>query len=683
MNSDFSPELQAELLDDFYAECDEHLTNMREQLTALDRSVASCSYDPVSIESLYRSLHSFKGISAMVALRPAEELAHSAEAFVRRLSRREHPLDQDGLQVLIHTTQRLEQVVSAHRLRQALPDTSAALSQLAALNANPDSAASGQAATLSSPSASSVFPPTPAAPAISSPRSSHPVWRCRFRPSKELDQRGVNLNVVRSRLTELGEIVQATPIIGTGGSMSFEFLVALRKPIENPSAWESDGVQFEPAEPVPSPAAATAPAVEDPESAPPSTHLFVAPSHIVRVDLSRLDDLMRIAGELVIHRSRLDERLHRTVGSPANDRSGLHEVNLSLARSMRDLRQAISRVRLVPVGEIFTRMPFVVRELIQETGKQAQLVVEGQQTEIDKYLVERLKEPLLHLVRNAFAHGVESTEQRLASGKPAVATILLRATAVGQSVIIQVRDDGAGIDAAAVARRAASVGLTVPATLEAAELLEVLCTPGFSTRDQADHSAGRGVGMAVVQTTVRELGGALTLETEKGQWTRFTLRLPLTLSIIEAFIVGAGAQICAVPQSLTLEIIQISTTQIRTVNQVEVASYRDGVLPLVRLATLFGGASSTTENLTVIVLDSDRGQVGLVVDRVAGLREVVVRPMQDPLIRVPGISGATELGDGRPVLILDAGIVGNSAVRPRTATSSQPHPAPLRSLASS
>lgn len=682
MNSDFSPELQAEFLDDFYAECDEHLANMREQLTALDRRVASSSYDPVPIESLYRSLHSFKGISAMAALRPAEELAHSAEAFVRRLSRREHPLDQDGLQVLIHTTQRLEQVVSAHRLRQALPDTSAALSQLAALNANPDSAASGQTATLSSPSASSVFPPTPA-PAISSPKSGQPVWRCLFRPSKELDQRGVNLNVVRSRLTELGEIVQATPIIGAGGSMSFEFLVALRKPIENSSAWESDGVQFEPTEPVPSPATAIAPAVEDPESAPPSTHLFVAPSHIVRVDLSRLDDLMRIAGELVIHRSRLDERLHRTVGSPANDRSGLHEVNLSLARSMRDLRQAISRVRLVPVGEIFTRMPFVVRELIQETGKQAQLVVEGQQTEIDKYLVERLKEPLLHLVRNAFAHGVEATEQRLASGKPAVATILLRATAVGQSVIIQVRDDGAGIDAAAVARRAASVGLTVPATLEPAELLEVLCTPGFSTRDQADHSAGRGVGMAVVQTTVRELGGTLTLETEKGQWTRFTLRLPLTLSIIEAFIVGAGAQICAVPQSLTLEIIQISTTQIRTVNQVEVASYRDGVLPLVRLSTLFGSASSTTENLTVIVLDSDRGQVGLMVDRVAGLREVVVRPVRDPLIRVPGISGATELGDGRPVLILDAGIVGNSAVRPRAVASSQTHPAPLCSLASS
>lgn len=681
MNSEFSPELQAELLDDFYAECDEHLANMRKQLTALEHGSAAHTYDPIPVESLYRSLHSLKGISGMVALGPAEELAHSAETFLRQVSRGKSHLQEVGLQVLIDATQQLEQVVSAHRLRQVLPDTSETLGQLAALSSSSDlTAASDPVAPPGSAGSSLETPPQPSANLRGN------VWRGRFSPSPELDGRGINLAAIRARLTELGEIMQATPIIGPGGSISFEFHVALRDPLENPSAWENEGLHLEPVEPIervaPADLPATAPA--DQETASPSTHLFVAPSHIVRVDLSRLDDLMRITGELVIHRSRLEERIQRTVAASGNDRSGLHEVNLAIGRSLRDLRQAISRVRLVPVAEIFTRMPFVVRELIQETGKQAQLVVEGQQTEIDKYLVERLKEPLLHLVRNAFAHGVESSEQRRAAGKAAEATILLRATAAGQSVVIQIRDDGAGIDAAAVARRAAAGGLNVPETLDPAALLEVLCTPGFSTRDQADHAAGRGVGMSVVQTTVRELGGTLTLETEKGRWTQFTLRLPLTLSIVEAFIVSAGAQTCAVPQSLTLEIIQISTTQIRLVNRVEVASYRDGVLPLVKLRALFGAEPSTADSLTVLVLDSDRGQVGLVVDRVAGLREVVVRPMKDPLIRVPGISGATELGDGRPVLILDAGIVGNSPVRPRSATPPRTQPTPrLRPLASS
>jgi two-component system chemotaxis sensor kinase CheA len=309
-------------------------------------------------------------------------------------------------------------------------------------------------------------------------------------------------------------------------------------------------------------------------------------------------------------------------------------------------------------------MPFVVRDLSRESTKKARVVLEGHQTEIDKYLVERLKEPLLHLVRNAFSHGIESPKERTAAGKPKEATILLQARSEGESVVIQIRDDGRGINAAAIVARATSLGLQIPHKVESAEVLKILCTPGFSTRDEADLAAGRGVGMAVVANTVRELGGTLSLESWPGKGTVFTMRLPLTLSIAAAFIVSIDEQRCAVPQGSVDEIMQVDATEIRKINQTEVVPYRGGLLPLMRLREMFGLPSQQNGPVTFLVLRSDRGATGLVVDRIQGQREIVIRPLSDPLLRVPGISGATELGDGRPILILDPIAITQGVVRP-------------------
>lgn len=641
MNAEFSPELRAELLDDFHAEADEHLANFRAQLTVLEQSVGQSQPDAVALESLFRSAHSFKGISAMAGLRPAEELAHAAEGFLRLLTRREIGLTAAGMELLVDATQRLEQIVSAHRLQQPMPVAADLVHAL------------GQPAGAAAPASAFGAPAVPAADPLESLRArGFAPWRCTFLPSRELDQRGLNITTVRERLSALGPIVSATPSVRSAGVIAFDFVIGLREPPVDRADWARDGLSLEAIAPAPAPAAT---------ANPPS--LFIAPSHIVRVDLSRLDDLMRITGELVIHRSRLDDRIAQMTG----DTSALKETSQGLGRSLRQLRTAITRVRLVPVAEIFTRMPFVVRDLARESGKQVRLLLEGQQTEIDKYLVERLKEPLLHLVRNAFSHGVELPDERVAAGKPAEATIQLRASAVGEFVLIQIRDDGRGIDHAQVAKRAAALGLAVPEPLDAVGLLALLSAPGFSTRDEADRAAGRGVGMAVVTNTVRELGGSVALETTPGGGTQFTLRLPLTLSIAETIIVSAAGQTCAVPQGFIDEIIQIAGTEVRTIRQAEVIPYRDGVLPLVRLRAMFGGGDAPRPELSILVLSSERGSTGLVVDRVHAQREVVVRPMEDPLLRVPGVSGATELGDGRPVLILDAVAITSGAVRPHGA----------------
>lgn len=656
MHSDFSPEVQAELLNEFYLEADEQLANVRQQLARLERSLGSGARDPVAVESIFRSMHSFKGSCAMAGLPSGERLAHAAEDYLRPQSRNQLGLTAAGIHLLMATTQRLEQLVTAHRLKQPPVEVDDLLRALAAITPP----RTPTAAPPEPPPGASV-PATPGRTAEADSAAAVRAgskWRCTFEPSPERDGRGVNINSVRARLSALGEIVSATPIVRSGSSIHFEFIVVLLQPPANLSEWNTDGLGLQPLDEPP-----TATDTAAGRSAGLLPGLAVAPSHFVRVELSRLDDLMRIAGEMVVHRSRLEDRINRTPG----DHSALKEVSLTLSRSLRQLRSAITRARLVPVAEIFTRMPFVVRDLAGGSGRSVRVVLEGEDTEIDKYLVERLKEPLLHLVRNAVTHGVEAPSERAAAGKPAEATLLLRAVPAGNFVHIVVRDDGRGIDRAAIFQRAEAAGFTLPDTLDDAGVLRVLCAPGFSTREEADRAAGRGVGMAVVEAAVRELGGSLNFETIPGGGTQFTLRVPLTLSITETIIVSAGGQTCAVPQGFIDEIIQISEHDVRRIRQAEVVSYRDGVLPLTRLRTMFGSDGAARAESPVLVLTSERGSTGLVVDRVHAQHEIVVRPMQDPLLQVRGVFGATELGDGRPVLILDPVAITNDVVRPPSA----------------
>jgi len=416
----------------------------------------------------------------------------------------------------------------------------------------------------------------------------------------------------------------------------------------DPARWEAEGIQIR---------EYVAPAVVPARAATsdgPSPVAFVAPSHVVRVDLTRLDELMRIMGDMVVHRARLEEVSNRVVALlPTNEARALQEVNIAFGRELRNLRDGLMRVRLVPVGEIFQRLPFVVRDLAHETGKRIRLSATGQETEIDKYLVERLKDPLLHLVRNSVAHGIETSEERVAAGKPPEATISMRATTVGETVLIEISDDGRGVDTERVVARARAAGMSVADRPDSDNLLELISQPGFSTRDAADRGSGRGVGMGAVQDAVRDMGGELTMRTERGQGTTFTLRLPLTLAIADALIIAAGGQRFAMPQSVVQEITTAAADAVKSLERNEIMPYRNGVLPLIRLSTVFGLTPEPRREFPVLVLGTGLNAVGVVADRVIGQREIVVRGVNDPLLKVPAISGATELGDGRAVLILD------------------------------
>jgi two-component system chemotaxis sensor kinase CheA len=626
-------------MNDYFEESDEHLGTVRGILLSLESLDGVQQIAPSTLDEMFRIFHSIKGISGMVQLRDAEMLAHEMESYLRALRRREAILTPAGVDALVAGVDTLERVIVARRENRAAPPISSAIAEIAAVM----------------PGGTSATGPTDV---VVPPSGQQPdaEWVVTFVPSAALSERGLNVDSVRARLRSHGTILQAAPKILPGG-VAFEFGFTGELDDATRETWASDGMTVARAQAtLPPPDAPADPQDLDADA----TAGGVAPapaaaSHYVRVDLARLDDLMRMIGDLVISRARLSDTLARVERRvPAIEWREVHENSALIERQLRDLREGVVRIRLVPVGEIFRRMPFVVRDLAKQSGAKVRLVLEGQETEIDKYLIERMMDPILHIVRNSVSHAFEAPSERLAAGKPEEGTLRLSASTAGESVVLEIADDGRGIDAESVARRARAAGMTVPEEpLDSAALLELICAPGFSTRDETDRGSGRGIGMAVVKSTIQQLSGALSLDTETGRGTSFTIELPLTLSITEAMIAVVGDRTFAVPQGSVREVIELDPTSLRAIEANEIAPYRGGVLPVLRLSRLFGIPEHPQRSFHAFVIGSGLEAVGIVVDRITGQREIVVRAFADSLIKVDGIVGATDLGDGRVVLILN------------------------------
>jgi two-component system chemotaxis sensor kinase CheA len=642
----------AEFLDDFYAECDEHLAAVRQGLLALEPLLPAGRPDRAVLDELFRSFHSLKGLSGMVGLGAAEQVAHQLEAILRQLRQGGGPLTAASFDALLLGVRTLEQVLAAHRARAPLPAIAAVVERLAAVAA-PEPPPPDPASALTADDQAAVD---------AARLRGDPLWTARFTPSPALAERGVNVNTVRARLQALGALIRAAPQVAPGGGVSFEFLVAGRLDEAARAELEADGAALAPfappPPPEPPPPESPPPEPPPPEPPPPGPAAAGQPSHVVRVDLERLDELLRLVGELTVARARLDDQLeHVAPLLPLAERRALQETGQAIARRLRDLRAAVVRTRMVPVAEAFARVQFVVRDLARELGRPVTVTARGQETEVDKYLIERMLDPLLHLARNAVSHGIEPQAGRLAAGKPPGGVVALRASAGGDRVTITVEDDGRGIDAAAVAARARALGLIDgDRPLDQEALLDVLCAPGFSTRAEADRVSGRGVGLDVVRTAVRELNGALALDTAPGRGAAFRITLPLTLLVVDALLAAAGGQVFAVPLTRVREVVEVAPERVTGVEGRELTLHRGRALPLLRLARRFGlEEPQGGGRFAFVVAEDDDGAdpVGVVVDRLLGKREIVVRPIGDALGRTPGIGGATELGDGRPVLIID------------------------------
>ncbi|WP_295554622.1 chemotaxis protein CheA [uncultured Stenotrophomonas sp.] len=398
------------------------------------------------------------------------------------------------------------------------------------------------------------------------------------------------------------------------------------------------------------PAAAPRPAAAPAPAAKPAAKPLAEAEHTVRVDTKRLDAIVNLIGELVLSRNRLktlrarlrDEELDRAVST----------LDIATAR----LQSAVMRTRMQPVGKVFSRFPKVARDVARSLKKEVDLELIGAETELDRNLVEALADPLVHLVRNAIDHGVEMPDLREAQGKPRMGHVRLSAQQEGDYVSIEVQDDGAGIDPEKLRAKAREKGLIDPeaaARLSSEECLHLVFLPGFSTKQQVTDISGRGVGMDVVQSRIRELSGQIQIQSELGRGSRFMIRVPLTLAILPTLLVQAGEDVYALPLARVMEVLHAPRTSLGWFDGRAVLDRRSHTLPLVDLRQWLDVTPAASTLLTIVVLQAGEARFGLVVDQVRGREEVVIKPLPKALRGLRGYAGATLIGDGRMALILD------------------------------
>ena len=386
-------------------------------------------------------------------------------------------------------------------------------------------------------------------------------------------------------------------------------------------------------------------------------------SSTIRVDHERLDHLMNLIGELIINRNRYT-LIARSLEDSGHDvdisqvAQSLSETTYAMARISDDLQDTIMKVRMVPVSSVFSRFPRLVRDLSRKSGKEVDLVMEGEETELDKSVVEVIGDPLVHLIRNSVDHGIEPEEERVAAGKPPHGKVTLRAFHKGNSVAIEIEDDGKGIDPAKMREVAVHKGLMSAeeaAQLDDREAIELIFAPGFSSAEKITDISGRGVGMDVVRTNIKNLKGSVSTHSEVGKGTRFTLSLPLTLAIIDALMVNVSGQMYAIPLDAVSETTKIEAVRLTDVKGRKAVTLRGEVLGVVELAEMLGlpRTDPLPEVLAVVVIHDNDRRLGLVVDRLLERQEIVIKPLGAYLGDLKGISGATIMGDGSVILILD------------------------------
>lgn len=412
------------------------------------------------------------------------------------------------------------------------------------------------------------------------------------------------------------------------------------------------------------PAVQPAPVVEVPKpaaparaAAKPAAPAAAAGDSSIRVSIEKVDQLINLVGELVITQAMLLQTSTQMQGNvPERLTNGLAQ----LERNTRDLQESVMSIRMMPISFVFSRFPRVVRDLSGKLGKQVELKTSGETTELDKSLIERITDPLTHLIRNSLDHGIESPEKRVAAGKSPVGTITLKAYHQGGNIVIEVGDDGAGLPRAKILAKAREKGLQVSDQMTDQEVFNLIFEAGFSTAEQVTDVSGRGVGMDVVRRNIQAMGGRVEIDSMLGVGTRMTVRLPLTLAILDGMSVAVGDQTYILPLSYVVESLQPETGDIKTLsNQARVIEVRGEYLPVVVLPEVFNIKSKWSDFTQgiMVVLDADGTKAALFVDALVGQHQVVIKSLEANYRRVPGVSGATIMGDGHVAMILDVSAI--------------------------
>jgi two-component system chemotaxis sensor kinase CheA len=641
-------------IQEFLAEAEDILESANTALLSLEEGQPSGRVNADTVNGLFRSLHSFKGLAGMFGLTTLADLSHKLEFLLDEVRLGKVGLSRETLDALTDTVGLLGRLVQQTGKGRPLEDIAGALERIDRVLAAKESTGSEQSllSRISlDPGVLQVLTEYEEHRLVENIRERKNLFLIRVSFSFSEFESGIR--TLTEVLKQHSEVICTLPTAGSGGDgIGFTIMVGTAETQETLAV----SVNL--------PAASFAPVPRLYESCPPEAQqpqlaTLKAVSNTVRVDIHKLDNLMSTVGELHI--------IKGEIGRIAGDLRGLQgftgvAVNLikaykNLERRLNEIQEGILDVRMVPIGQIFTRLAQVVRKYTRDAGKEIDLEISGEETELDKLMVEDLADPLMHLIRNAIDHGIDHPDVRRIQGKPARGLIRLTAFPKGNHVVITVEDDGGGIDPHRVLAKAREKGLVeeeLDAERDRKEVLDLIFLPGFTTSETVTEISGRGVGMDVVKRNISRLSGTIDIETEVGEGTSIILTLPITLAIIKALIIEASGRRFAVPLGSVLEILRVRPEQIETIEMREVMAIREETIPLLRLADAFAlPQAEQQETLFVVLVGLAERRLGLVVDRLRGQQEIVIKPLGSRLADTPGIAGATELGDKVVVLVLD------------------------------
>ncbi len=628
----------------YFEESREGLDAMEAGLLALEGGSA----DPEVINSVFRAAHSIKGGAATFGFEKMAGLTHVLETLLDEIRAGKRGLAASAVDAMLGSVDVLRALLA--EADQGRPSDPAAV----------DAVHQRLQRELGQPGAQAVA-------AVAEPEPEG--WDIAFAPAPSLFMSGNDpLRIIRelehlgplevnARLDRLPQFDHLDPLeaciawdLGLRGKVP-------RSAIDDVFAWVVDDCELDIRPQVPAaPPAAAAAAGEEAGTGGTGAGAVAAPGAAaeaessIRVSVDKVDALINLVGELVITQAMLKQV---SGGMDPGQAERLFAGLELLERNTRDLQEAVIGVRMLPVDAVFRRFPRLVRDLSTRLGKQVRLRTVGEGTELDKGLIEKIADPLVHLVRNSIDHGLEMPEVRKAAGKDETGTITLAASHQGGHIVIEVGDDGRGLDRARILAKALERGLQVPDNPTDAQVWDLIFQPGFSTADQVTDLSGRGVGMDVVRRNIQALGGEVQLESAPGRGTRVVIRLPLTLAILDGMVVSSGGEILILPLSHVLEALQPQPGDIRTVaGDGRVLRVRGEYLPMLSLSGSFGYGGGSAESL-VVVVEGDGQKLALQVEELVGQQQVVVKNLERNYRRVPGISGATILGDGRVALIVD------------------------------
>ncbi len=679
----------------FFEEAGENLESMEQRLLNLDIE----NPDDEELNAIFRCAHSVKGGAATFGFSDVAELTHQMETLLDKLRRHELGLTPAMVDVLLASGDALKAQLARHQGNGAdAPDTTELLFSIRNLveGGAPVAAVAARPAPAPAPKVAAAAPAAPEAPAKPGLR----LLELTVGPMDDVSQAD-NLVELFKEITDLGTI---EPLdagkaadgmrrfkVTTGSSDNdlidlFSFHVAREqvqlKPLGPgygfhegaPGAPKAEAAPTDPgygffddapgapsgaaaaaAEPAAAPAAAAPVAAAPKAAARPEKAAAAAESSTLRVSVDKVDQLINLVGELVITQAMLaqnskgvDAALHQQLASGLAD----------LERNTRDLQEAVMSIRMIPMSLVFNRFPRMLRDLAGKLGKKVELVQVGEATELDKGLVEKITDPLTHLVRNSCDHGIELPADRVAKGKPETGTITLIASHQGGSIVIEVRDDGRGLNREKLLKKARERGIDAPDTMSDQEVYGLIFAPGFSTADVVTDVSGRGVGMDVVKKNITALGGSVEIDSAEGYGMTVRVRLPLTLAIMDGMSVGVGEECYILPLSSVVESFQVQPGLIKTIGgSGRVVEVRDEYMPVVDLEKVFNVPRFDFEHVSniMVVVEAEGGRVALLVDELLGQQQVVVKNLESNYRRVDDVSGATIMGDGRVALILDIG----------------------------